>query len=98
MKDHVETAEYFKSDGIIITGSSTGKEALIEDVRIARQNTDLPVIIGSGITSGNIEKYWDLADAFIVGSGLKFEGDWKKPVSEERVKLLMERVKKLRGT
>jgi len=57
LKEHVETAEYFRSDGIIITGSSTGKEALIEDVRSARQNTGLPVIVGSGITAENISKY-----------------------------------------
>lgn len=48
LKEQVETADYFRSDGIIITGTSTGKEALIEDVKIARQSTDLPVIVGSG--------------------------------------------------
>ncbi|MDP2337258.1 MAG: BtpA/SgcQ family protein [Bacteroidota bacterium] len=96
LKDHVETAAYFRSDGVIITGTSTGKEALIEDVRIARQNTDLPVLVGSGITAGNIENYWDLADAFIVGSWFKQEGNWEKPVSEERVKAFMNKVQDLR--
>ncbi|MDO8927883.1 MAG: BtpA/SgcQ family protein [Bacteroidota bacterium] len=36
-----------------------------------RKPVFLPVIVGSGITVGNIENYWDLADAFIVGSWFK---------------------------
>lgn len=98
LKDHVETAAYFRSDGIIITGTSTGKEALIDDVKTAQQNTDLPVIVGSGITAGNIDNYWDLADGFIVGSSFKFEGNWKNLVSDERVKTFMNKVKELRST
>jgi len=96
IKEHVETATYFRSDGIIITGSSTGKEALIDDVKTAFQNTGLPVIIGSGIITSNIENYWDFADAFIVGSAFKFEGKWENSISEERVKLFMDKVNELR--
>lgn len=96
IKEHVETATYFRSDGIIITGSSTGKEAMIDDVKTAYQNTNLPIIIGSGITIANIENYWNFADAFIVGSGFKFEGKWENPISEERVKLFMDKVNELR--
>ena len=96
IKEHVETASYFRSDGIIVTGSSTGKEALIDDVKTAYQNTKLPVIIGSGITIANIETYWGFADAFIVGSGFKFEGKWENYISEEQLKLFMDRVNELR--
>lgn len=96
IKEHVETATYFRSDGIIITGSSTGKEAMIDDVKTAYQNTSLPIIIGSGITIANIENYWNFADAFIVGSGFKFEGKWENSISEERVKQFMNKVNELR--
>jgi len=96
MKDHVETASYFRSDGIIITGSSTGKEALIDDVKVAYQNTNLPIIIGSGITTENIENYWDFADAFIIGSWFKFEGKWENAISKERLNRFMDKVKELR--
>jgi len=96
IKEHVETASYFRSDGIIITGSSTGKEALIDDVKTAYQHTSLPIIIGSGITTSNIENYWNFADAFIVGSGFKFEGKWENSISEERVTLFMDKVNVLR--
>lgn len=96
LKDQVETAGFFRSDGIIITGSSTGKEALIDDVKMARASTNLPVIIGSGITEANIQRYWNYADAFIVGSWFKEDGNWKNPVSEERVLAFMHKVLELR--
>ena len=96
IKEHVETATYFGSDGIIITGSSTGKEALIDDVKTAYQNTDLPVIIGSGLTATNIENYWNIADAFIVGSWFKFDGFWKNSISVDRVNEFMSKVSLLR--
>lgn len=91
-EEQVKTAEYFQSDGIIITGRSTGEEALVEDVQIAHQSSSLPIIIGSGITAENIHKYWPFADVFIVGSYLKQDGDWEKPVSENQLKKLMNEV------
>lgn len=96
LKELVETADYFRSDGIIITGTSTGKEALVTDVKTARQSTELPVIVGSGINAENIRKYWDFADAFIVGSWFKHDGNWKNPVSAKRVNLFMKCVAELR--
>lgn len=96
IKDHIETADYFLSDGIIITGSSTGKEALVEHVKTAWNNTKLPVLIGSGITLENIHMYWDFADGFIVGSWFKYDGNWKNPISTDRVKMFMEKIQQLR--
>ena len=94
--EHIKTAEYFRSDGIIITGRSTGEEALLSDVQTARKECSLPVIIGSGINSENIKNYWPFADIFIVGSYLKEGGNWKKPVSEQRLKTLMNEISNLR--
>jgi len=54
------------------------------------------VLIGSGITAANLEKYWPLADAFIVGSSLKKEGKWFNPPDQVRVDGLMETVRKLK--
>ena len=92
LAETVKTAEYFLSDGIIITGSSTGKAALIDDVKATRKETSLPVIIGSGITAENIGEYWPYADAFIVGSSLKENNDWKMAVCMDKVRALMDKV------
>lgn len=96
LEEQVRTAEYFRSDGIIITGRTTGEEATIEDVKIARQSSSLPILIGSGITSENIKNYWEFADVFIVGSYLKEEGNWKNPISESRLNKLMNEINYLR--
>jgi membrane complex biogenesis BtpA family protein len=96
LAETVKTAEYFLSDGIIITGSSTGEAALIDDVKIAGNSTNLPVLIGSGITADNLETYWPYADAFIIGSSLKIEGNWKNPVDRDRVSALMTKVKEIK--
>ncbi|MGB5847873.1 MAG: BtpA/SgcQ family protein [Ignavibacteriaceae bacterium] len=98
--DIIETAkavQFFLSDGIIITGSSTGSEADIDEVKKVKDEIKVPVIIGSGIATENIDKYLPLADAFIVGSSLKKEGNWMNEVDVERVKALMKRVNELKS-
>ncbi len=94
----VKTADFFLSDGIIITGSSTGEKANVEQVKEASKNTNFPVIIGSGVTTDNLNNYWNFADAFIVGSHFKVDGYWKNAVSKERVENFMQIVTELRTT
>jgi len=99
--DIIETAkaaQFFLSDGIIITGSSTGYEADIDEVKKVKDETNIPVIIGSGITTENIKKHLPIADAFIVGSSLKIKGRWMNEVDAERVKGLMKRINELKLT
>jgi len=80
-----KAAEFFLSDGVVITGSATGEKADISELISLKQNSNLPIIIGSGLTSENIGDYFDLADLFIVGSYFKKEGNWKNKVDKERV-------------
>jgi membrane complex biogenesis BtpA family protein len=96
LEETISAAEFFLSDGIIITGSATGKEASLNDVKTASRSTKLPVIIGSGITDINIETYWPYADAFIVGSSLKLEGNWRNNVDKLRVNKLINKVQFIR--
>jgi predicted TIM-barrel enzyme len=85
-------AEFFLSDGFIVTGHSTGHEADVEEVGQVKNATALPVIIGSGITVENLPVYWPYADAFIVGSSLKKDGLWFNPPDEGRISELMKQV------
>lgn len=90
--DLLETAEaaaFFSSDGVIITGTSTGKSTSKADLE-ALSKQSLPVIVGSGITADNLLDYIPLADAFIVGSWLKKEGKWRNPVDYSRSAALSE--------
>ncbi len=90
-----EAAEFFLSDGIIITGASTGKQADIEEVKEVKNSVKLPVLIGSGITAENIAEYYPHADAFIIGSYFKEEGNWENPPEPKRIKKLLKEVEKL---
>ena len=96
LEETAEAAEFFLSDGIIVTGRSTARAVDPEDLKEAKQATDLPVIIGSGITIENINKYIHLSDAFIVGSHFKKDGKWSNTVDFERVRKFMDKVNAIR--
>ena len=96
LSDTIKAAEFFLSDGIIVTGNETGSPVLPSDVEIAHKTTQLPVIIGSGVTTNNIENVWNLADAFIVGSWLKDHHYWKNNINEQNAIAFMEKIKQLR--
>lgn len=83
--ESVEAAEFFGADGVIVTGTATGKPAAGGDVAAARKATKLPVLVGSGVTPEQVRPLFDVgADALIVGSWIKKDGTWTKPVDAER--------------
>ena len=88
-----KAAEFFLSDGLIITGSSTGEVANIAELINVKKKTKLPVIIGSGVSADNIHKYYNLADVFIVGSDFKKNGNWQNGVDKTRVVKFLEKLK-----
>ena len=87
-----KAAEFFRADGLIITGTSTGLSANVEELKAVREAAGLPLLVGSGITAENIKTYLPLADGFIVGSYFKEGGCWDAPLSRERVRELVELV------
>lgn len=93
-----KAAEFFLSDGVIVTGAATGKKASVDEVKMTKKSVEIPVIIGSGIDVENIQEYWDFADAFIVGSSLKKEGNWENEVDRYRVEKLMQKIKQLKDS
>jgi len=89
------SAEFFLSDGVIVTGIATGTEAELEEVKQVRKATKNPVLIGSGITDENLKNYWPYSDIFIVGSYIKVNGYWKNELDEKRIAKLMEEFERL---
>lgn len=53
------------------------------------------MLIGSGVTYDNIERYLD-ANGMIVGSHFKQGGHWANAVDPEQVKRLMGKIRELR--
>lgn len=85
-----EGAEFFGADGVIVTGRATGKAADPDEVAEARAATDLPVIVGSGVTAETAAGLLEVADALIVGSSIKRGGDWRGAVDERRARGVVE--------
>ena len=79
-----KTAEYFLSDGIIVTGAATGLPAERNDVDSIKQATQLPVLVGSGVTANNVNEFRH-AHGMIVGSHFKKGGVWSNPVDHGRI-------------
>jgi hypothetical protein len=97
--DIVETAhaaEFFLSDGVIVTGVATGVAASIEEVEQVKAAVTIPVLVGSGVTIENVDQYLAVADALIIGSYFKQNGHWAEGVEAERVRNFMDRVNRLR--
>lgn len=85
IEEHAHAAEFFLSDALIITGKSTGLETDVIDIKNAKNASNLPVLIGSGITASNFKEYYHLANGFIVGSHFKKDGKWQNPPDKERI-------------
>jgi len=96
ISETAKAAEFFLSDGVILTGTSTGKETDIDELKKVSDVVNIPVLIGSGITADNIEKYYPVADAFIIGSYFKQGGYWRNEVDADRAKALMNKINKLK--
>ncbi|MDP5169803.1 MAG: BtpA/SgcQ family protein [Bacteroidia bacterium] len=88
LAETAKAAAFFLSDGLIVTGIATGAPAKPADVQQVAQATDLPVLIGSGISPHNIADYLPWTDAFIVGSWIKQDGNWQREPDPRRIKEL----------
>jgi membrane complex biogenesis BtpA family protein len=97
IEETAKAAEFFLIDGVIVTGNATGEKASVEDVRAVNKSVKVPVLIGSGIDLNNIKDYWDFADAFIIGSSFKRNGNWKNEVDANRVQAFMHTIKLLKN-
>ncbi|XP_028442090.1 uncharacterized protein F13E9.13, mitochondrial isoform X2 [Perca flavescens] len=102
IEETARAAEFFLSDGLIITGAATGMQADPRELRVATavsfadvsQSVRIPVLIGSGVTYDNIERYLD-ANGVIIGSHFKQGGHWANAVNPEQVKRFMGKIRKL---
>jgi membrane complex biogenesis BtpA family protein len=88
-----ETVERGDADAIIITGEATGYPADPQEVyRVKKVLSKTPVVVGSGITNDNIERFIKNADAFIVGTYFKGENGELDP---EKIRKLVNTHKEL---
>ena len=88
--------EFFDADVAIATGQRTGNAATQEELETIVGATSLPVVVGSGVNEGNIERILSVASGVIVASSLKKDGVWWNSVDPVRARSFMQVVEGLR--
>lgn len=91
-------AEWFDADVLIATGTRTGSPTQPEEVEQVRNGTNLPVIVGSGLSPEQLPSLFRVADGAIVGQWLKVDGRWWNPVDPHRVERLVAAAAKFRNS
>lgn len=79
------------ADAIIVSGELTGSETQAADLLMVKEYSNVPVLIGSGVTPENLDAL-KKADGFIVGSYFKKDGYADNAVMPKRVEKLMANV------
>ena len=78
-------------DGLIVSGSGTGRPTESEDIRAVRAAApDAPIWVGSGVSAETAPDLLTIADGFIVGSALHTDGALDASIDPERVRSLVE--------
>jgi uncharacterized protein len=72
------------ADAIVVTGGETGAPPDTTALAAIREAIDAPLIVGSGLSAENAAMFRD-ADAAIVGTSIKKNGDVTGEVDRERV-------------
>lgn len=88
-----EASEFFGADGVIVTGTATGKPVRGEDLVEVAGATELPVLVGSGVTPESAAALLAHADGLIVGSFIKRDGVWSNPLDAARCRAMVGAVK-----
>ncbi|HIB50783.1 MAG TPA: BtpA/SgcQ family protein [Phycisphaerales bacterium] len=86
--DHARGADFMGADGVIVTGNHTGHAVDLAQLREVRGATELPLLVGSGVTPENVKDIFQYADAAIVGSSIKQGGNWANQLDATRCKEL----------
>lgn len=86
-----------RADALILSGSATGESADPDEFRrVKRALPETPLIVGSGITSANLEEFWKFSDGMIVGSSMKKNNDPRGPVVPELAREIVAAASRLR--
>ncbi len=81
--------DFFEADAVIATGQRTGDSATLGEIDEIRGATELPLLVGSGVTPDNVGQILSRTQGVIVASALKVDGVWWNEVELARVKHFM---------
>lgn len=79
------------ADALIVSGRATGEPTALGDLKRVRDAVpEVAVLVGSGVTPGTAAELLSVADALVVGSWLKRDGDVRNPIDPARVRRLVQ--------
>lgn len=91
-----ELRERGLADALIVSGLETGAPADRARWSAVRSSMDAPLLVGSGVTEGNVQDYASV-DGIIAGTSLKRKGHVDAPVDPKRVIRLAARLRSSGG-
>ncbi|MBN2069507.1 MAG: BtpA/SgcQ family protein [Opitutales bacterium] len=94
--DVARQADFFKTDGHILTGDRTGVAPSVSELESLKSSCSSPVWIGSGMTQENIQDYIALADGFIVGSTFRKNGEFLETLDPGRLNCFVDKFTSMR--
>lgn len=89
----LDTVERGLADAVILSGSGTGNEIDVDEAKAVREalGDEARVVVGSGASPGNLDRWVPPADTVIVGSSLKFDGDARNRPDPIRARMFVEK-------
>lgn len=85
VEEQVKDLVFFDADAVIATGQRTGHAADLGYIRMIKEASGLPTLVGSGVTPDNANDILGVVDGVIVASSLKYDGVWWNQVEPARV-------------
>ena len=74
------------ADALVVSGAATGQATPLGEVKRVRSAVpDVPLLIGSGVTTETAAELLSVADGLIVGTSVKRDGDVRQPVDRARL-------------
>lgn len=87
-----------RPDAFVVGGSASGENPGAERIgKIQAIAPEVPVFCGTGCRLENVEEILQAGQGAFVGTTLKADGKIENPIDADRVKVFMEKVRKVRG-
>lgn len=77
------------ADAVIVTGTASGVETPVDDLKQVKNSVSVPVAVGSGITVKNIAQQMETADILIIGTTLRKDGKMSNPIDPAKAQAII---------
>ena len=77
-------AERQGADAVIVTGTASGVETPLDDLKKVKKIISIPVVAGSGVNAENMAQQREIADVMIIGTTLRPGGKMSEPIDPAR--------------